>query len=96
MSALGRSRHRGDIAKSVARDPRRTSDKVMRYLEICGAFLSSLPRHAFGRSVGRQREPRVAQFLPHPDSWRREIRVGKVSDGNSDVLGETLALPVDG
>src|SRR3984885_4326201 len=63
---------------------------------VSRVVLSSLLRHAFGRCVGRQREPGVARFLPHPDSWRGEIRVCKVSDGNSNVPGETLALPVDG
>jgi hypothetical protein len=47
------------------------------------------------RSVGWQRNPGVGRLLPHRDSRRGEIRIGKVSNGNGDKSGKAFALPVD-
>src|SRR5262249_26564285 len=57
--------------------------------------LSPLLCHALGRRLRRQGDPGVAGLLPHRDGWRREIRVGEVADGNSDVSGKAFVLPVD-
>jgi hypothetical protein len=57
---------------------------------------SPLLRHSLGRSVRRQRDPRVACLLPNRDGRRWEIRVGEVAYGNRDHSREAFVLPVHG
>src|SRR6516164_3133195 len=59
-------------------------------------ILSTLLRHALGRHLRRQGEPGVARLLPHRDRRLREGRVGKSTDGNSDISGKAFVLPVNG
>jgi len=55
-------------------------------------IVSPLLCHALGWRLRRQGHPGVAGLLPHRDGWRREIRVGEVADGNSDVSRRRAAL----
>src|SRR4029077_9703656 len=50
--------------------------------------------HVLGRRLRWQGDPGVTRLLPHRDVWRWEIRIGEVADGDSNVSGKALVLPV--
>jgi hypothetical protein len=51
---------------------------------------------AIGRRPGRQRDPAVAILFPYGNGRRWKIWIGKASDRDHDVPGETFILPEDG
>src|SRR6516162_1080769 len=55
----------------------------------------TLLRHALWRGVGREGDPGVSGLFPDRDRGRWKVLVGEGADGNSDVTGKALALPID-